>query len=187
MAVVTAKDGIGEIEVFELGLQFALVLLGDFPAKDERDLLGLSDGSVHVQQALGEPVDGGAAEENQVVAKLDLGKEEPVLAAGLSALLGGEEGSESGQPLLPAAQEVLGGQRVGEFLQSFRVGALQEGVLALPKSDALLAHPKRQPMMLIEAYSSGERKVGTHANKHGPPLLVVQIETVLIDPALLQF
>ena len=104
MGIVTANDGIGEIEVLELGLQFALVLLGHFPTKDESDFLGLSDGSVHVEQALGELVDGGAAEEDQVVAKLDLGKEESVLTAGLSSFLGGEEGSERCQPLLPAAQ-----------------------------------------------------------------------------------
>ena len=42
-------------------------------------------------------------------------------------------------------------------------------------------------MMLIEARSGGERKVGTHADKHGPPVLVVEIEIVLIHPALLQF
>jgi hypothetical protein len=67
MGVVTANDGIGKIEVFELGLQLAFVKLGHFPAKDESDLFGLSDGSVHVQQALGELVDGGTAEEDQVV------------------------------------------------------------------------------------------------------------------------
>src|SRR6202046_655260 len=42
-------------------------------------------------------------------------------------------------------------------------------------------------MMLIQAYSGGKRKVRTHANKHGPPVLVVEIEIVLIHPALLQF
>src|SRR5579859_5931041 len=104
MGVVTANDGIGKIEVFELSLQLAFVLPGHFPTKDESNCFGLSDGSVHVQQALGELVDGGAAEKDQVVAKLDLGKEEPVLTAGLSSFLGGEEGSKGGQPLLPAAQ-----------------------------------------------------------------------------------
>ena len=67
---------------------------GHFSAKDESNFLWLSDGSVPVEQALGELVDGGAAEEDQVVAKLDLGKEEPVLTAGLSPFLGGEEGSK---------------------------------------------------------------------------------------------
>src|SRR4029077_16748558 len=104
MGVVTANDGVGKVEVFEFGLQLALVLPSHFPAKDEGNFLWLSDGSVHVEQALGELVDGGAAEEDQVVAKLDLGKEEPVLTAGLSRFLGGEEGSKGGQPLLPAAQ-----------------------------------------------------------------------------------
>src|ERR1700739_4053798 len=98
MGVVTANDGIGKVEVFELGLQLALVLPGHFPAKDESNLLRLSDGSVHVQQALGELVHGAAGEEEQVVAKLDLREEEPVLAASLSPLLGSKEGSEGGQP-----------------------------------------------------------------------------------------
>jgi hypothetical protein len=39
-------------------------------------------------------------------------------------------------------------------------------------------------MMLIQAYSGGERKVRTHADKHGPPVLVVEIEIVLIHPSL---
>ena len=104
MGVVTANDGIGKIEVFEFSLQLSLVLPGHFPTKDESNFLGLSDGSVHVEQALGELVDSGAAEEDQVVAKLDLREEEPVLAASLSPLLGGEEGSKGGHPLLPAAQ-----------------------------------------------------------------------------------
>src|ERR1700751_5016273 len=114
MGVVTGRDGVGKVEAFELSLQLALVFPSDFPAKDESDLLRLSDGSVHVEQALGELVDGGAAEEDQMVAKLDLGKEEPVVTASLSSFLGGEEGSKGGQPLLPAAQSILGGQRVGE-------------------------------------------------------------------------
>jgi len=79
-------------------------LPGHFPAKDESNLLRLSDGSVHVQQALGELIDGGAAEEDQVVAKLDLRKEEPVLTAGLTSFLRGEEKSQRCQPLLSAAQ-----------------------------------------------------------------------------------
>ena len=104
MGVVTANDGIGKIEVFEFSLQLSLVFAGHFPAKDESNFLRLSDGSVHVEQALGELVDGGTAEEDQVVAKLDLREEEPVLAASRSPLLGGEEGSKGVQPLLPAAQ-----------------------------------------------------------------------------------
>jgi hypothetical protein len=97
-----------EISPEDRGLQaqFAACpcIAGHFPAKDESIFFRLSDGSVHVEQALGELVDGGVAEEDQVVAKLDLGKEEPGLTAGLSPFWGGEEGSKGGQPLLPAAQ-----------------------------------------------------------------------------------
>jgi hypothetical protein len=42
-------------------------------------------------------------------------------------------------------------------------------------------------MILIQAYSGGKRKVRTHADKHGPPVLIVEIEIILIHPALLQF
>ena len=87
MAIVTADDGIGKIEIFDYGLKLALVLLGDFAAEDHGDLLGLSDGAIHVQQSFGELVDCGTAVEDQVVAILDLGEEEPVLAAGLSSFL----------------------------------------------------------------------------------------------------
>ena len=88
MAIVSAQDGIGKIEIFEFGLKLSLVLLGDFPAKDDSDLLGLSDGSVHVEQAFAELIEGGSAEEDQVVTKLDLREEEPVLAARLSLVPG---------------------------------------------------------------------------------------------------
>jgi hypothetical protein len=105
MGIVTANNGIGKIEILELSLQLAFVLPGHFPTKDESNFLSWAvRWFVHVEQALGELVDGGAAEEDRVVAKLDLGKEEPVLAAGLSSFLGGEERGESCQPLLPTAQ-----------------------------------------------------------------------------------
>src|SRR5271167_1272478 len=108
MGVMTANDGIGKIEVFDLGLQFALVLLGHFPTKDQSDLFGLSDGSVHVQQSLRELVHGGPTEKDQVVAILHLREKQSMLATGLLPFPGGEERSKSRQPLLSAGQQVLG-------------------------------------------------------------------------------
>ena len=42
-------------------------------------------------------------------------------------------------------------------------------------------------MVLVQAYPRREGKVGTQAYKHPTPVLVVQIEIVLVDPALLEF
>jgi len=53
--------------------------------------------------------------------------------------------------------------------------------------DLLLAHANRQPIMLVEADPCGEREIRTHAHEHGPPVLVVQIEVILIHPALFVF
>ena len=50
--------------------------------------------------------------------------------------------------------------------------------------DALLAHPVRQPVMLIETDPGGERQVRAHAHEHPAPALVVDIEVVLHDPAV---
>ena len=40
-----------------------------------------------------------------------------MLTSGLFALLLGEEGSEAVQPLATADEQIVGGQRIGEFLQ----------------------------------------------------------------------
>lgn len=102
--VVTTNDRIGKVEVLDYGLQFAFVFLGDLPAKDHGDLLGLTDGSIHVQQTFREFIHGGTSEEDQIVAVLYLREEQTVLTADLSSFLRGEEGSERRQPLLPALQ-----------------------------------------------------------------------------------
>src|SRR5579859_3333209 len=124
--------------------------------------------------------------EDQVVAILYLREEQTVLTTNLLAFPVGNERSECSQPLLAASQQVLRGKRVGEFLQSCRIGTLQKRVGGLLKIDALFSHPNRQPVVLVEAYPRREGKVGTHADEHAAPVLVVQIEVELIDPTLLE-
>ena len=75
--------------------------------------------------------------ENEVVAILDLSKEEAMLATGLFAFLFGEEGSEGVQPLPAAEQQIAGGEGIGQFLQPLGVTATQEGVGGLLEIDAL--------------------------------------------------
>ena len=53
-----------------------------------------------------------------------------------------------------------------------------------PESDAALAQAIGQPMVLIEADTGGEWKVGADAHEHSPPVTVVDVKVVLNDPAI---
>ena len=102
MPVMAADHGIGQVEIFDHGLQFALVLFSHLASEDHGDLLGLSDRPVQVQQSLGEFVHRCPAMADEVVAILHLRKEETMLAPSLFAFLVRDERGERCQPLLTA-------------------------------------------------------------------------------------
>jgi hypothetical protein len=181
---MAANDRIGEVHALDLGLQLAMVQLGDPAAEDRGDLVRLADSPIGVEEPFAELVEGGATMKNQVVAEFGLGEEQPVPATGLFALLRGEEWGEAGQPLLAAGDEIARGEFVSQFLQALGVGARHEGVRTLAEVDALRAQAIGQPMMLVEAEACGERQVGAHAHEHAAPSPVVDVEIVLDDPAL---
>ena len=85
---------------------------------------------------------------------------------------------------MAAGHQISRGERVGEFLQLIGSCAFQEGIGALLESDALLAHAVCQPVVLVEADTGRERKVGANAHKHSSPVPVVDVKVVLNDPAL---
>jgi hypothetical protein len=137
------------------------MMASDAPTKDQGEFVGLTDGAIGVEQPLLEGIDGGATTEDEVVAKLYLGKKQPVLNAGLLSLLGSEKGRETSQPFLSTVAQIVGGEGIGEFLKGFRIGKLQEGVGALLKADATLLHAQGQPVVLIETDAGREEEVGT--------------------------
>ena len=145
--VMTANHRVGQIHVLNHSLQFALVLLGHLAAEDHGDLLGLADGPIHIQQALGKFVHGGTPEENQIVTVLGLREEQAVLAAGLTSFLGGEEGSERCQPLLSAPVDLVlvVSESASSCNLSRRISA-SEGVFALPEIDLFPSHANGQPV-----------------------------------------
>ena len=102
VSVVAPDDGIRQIHVFDNGLEFPAVLLGDLAAEDDGNLVRLANGSIGIQQPLSHLVQGSAAGEDEVIAVLDLGEKEPVLTADLFPLPLGEKGSDGGEPFLPA-------------------------------------------------------------------------------------
>jgi hypothetical protein len=108
--------GLGRSEVLENGLQLAAILFRDLAAEDHGDLIGLTDGGVGVQQSFAQCIAGNATMENEIIAILDLSKEETMLTTGLLALLLGEEWSEAVQPLATAGEQITRGERVGQFL-----------------------------------------------------------------------
>jgi hypothetical protein len=60
------------VHVLDLGLQLAAVLLGDFAAEDDDDLVRLADRAVSVEQSLAQLFEGGPPVKDQIVAKFDL-------------------------------------------------------------------------------------------------------------------
>src|SRR5207253_3255163 len=160
-------------------------MASDAPAKDEGEFVGLTNGAIGVEEPLLEDIDGGTTTKDEIVAELHLRKKQPVLNAGVFSLLGSEKGREAGQPLLGTGDQIVGGERRGEFLQGFRIRTLQEGVGALRKVDVLLSHAQSEPVMLIETDPSGEGKVGADPYKHLSPMAVLDIEVVLLDPTVL--
>src|SRR4029077_721106 len=116
--VMAADHGIGQVHVLDLGLQLALIVLGDFAAKNDGDLVWLSDGSIGVKQTFAEIVQRRTATEDEVVAVLDLREEQSVLAARLLSLSCGEEWRDARHPFLAPGHQISRGQRVGKFLQA---------------------------------------------------------------------
>jgi hypothetical protein len=84
-AVVAADDRIGQVQVLDHRLKLATILPGDSTAKDGRDLVGLADGAISVQEAFSQRVQSGASMEDQIVAVLYLSKEQTMLAPRLLA------------------------------------------------------------------------------------------------------
>src|ERR1700680_2215385 len=159
-------------------------MLGDLAAKDHRDLLRLSDGSIGVEQTLAELVQGRATAEDEVVAEFDLREEQSVSATSLFSLSCGEKRCEVRKPLLTASHQISRNERVGERLQAIGCRAFEEGIGELLESDAVLAQTIGQPMVLIEADTGGEWKVGADAHEHSSPVPVVNVKFVLNDPAI---
>ena len=110
---MAANHRVRQIHIFDHSLEFPAVVLGHLATEDHGDLVRLANGSIGVQQPFSQSVQSGAAAEDQIVAKLDLGKEEPVLATSLFAFLFGEKGSEGGQPFLTTLQDVASGEGIG--------------------------------------------------------------------------
>src|SRR6266700_5169673 len=107
-----------------------------------------------------------------------------MLAAGVLALSCSEEGREVRQPLLTAGHQISRSERVGEFLQAIGRRAFQEGIGGLLESDAVLPHAVGQPVVLIEADTGGEWKVGADAHEHPSPVSIIDVKVVLNDPAI---
>jgi hypothetical protein len=75
VSIMAANHGVGEINVFDHGLEFSAVLLGKLAAEDHGDFVGLTDGSIGVEQPFSQSVQGRAPAEDEVIAEFGLGKE----------------------------------------------------------------------------------------------------------------
>jgi len=77
--IVAADHRIGQVEVFDHGLQFSLVFLGHLAAEDGGDLPGLSNIPVQAQQAASDLLHSCPARKDEIIAVLHLGKKQTML------------------------------------------------------------------------------------------------------------
>src|ERR1700757_5347469 len=77
-------------------------------------------------------------------------------------------------------------QGICQFLELLWMAACKERIGTLLKIDAFGTHAVSQPMVLIEADTRRKRQIGTDANEHPTPVLVVNVEVILHDPTLRQ-
>src|SRR5208283_1551954 len=157
--------GLGRSRSVNDGLKLSLVVLSDLATEDHGDFFRLADGAVGIQQSLAELIQCRPPAKDQVVAIFDLCKEEPVLTAGFLTFAFFEEWSETGEPFLPATQQIVGGQGICQFLKLLRMAAFEERIGTLLKIDAFCAHPVGQPMVLIEANACRKGQIGTDSNE----------------------
>ncbi len=75
---------------------------------------------------------------------------------------------------------------VGQALEDRGIDAAEEGIGALGEADAALPQPAGQPLVLIEAEAGGGRQAEADPDKQGSEPPVVQVEVVLVHPALLE-
>jgi methylmalonyl-CoA mutase cobalamin-binding subunit len=75
VAVVAADHRIGQVHVFDLGLQLAAMMFADSATEDHADFVGLSDLSIGIEQSFAEVVQGCATTEDEIVAEFDLREE----------------------------------------------------------------------------------------------------------------
>jgi len=116
--VIAPHHRVPQMQILDLGLQFVRVLLGDPPAEDHGELVRPADVAVGIQQPFSHFIERRALPEDQIVAVLDLGKEQLVPAACLPPFFSMEEGDQPIQPLVPAPGEIVGREESAIFCKA---------------------------------------------------------------------
>src|SRR5262245_58173426 len=118
---MTPDDVVGQVEIFDEGLELPAIAGGDLATEDGGELRRLPDGAGRIEESVAERVEGGAALKNQVVAVLDLRDKQPMPH---HAEFGRrEDGRERAEPLLRTAGQLMRCERVRELPN--RIGILQ--------------------------------------------------------------
>src|SRR5687768_4821665 len=147
--VIASNRGIAKMEIFDCGLKLALVKLRNSTAKYDTELVRASDGAVDIEQPVAQSIESSPASKDEVVTILGLRKEKPMLATGFAALCFRKEGSEVGEPLLAACDDVIRQHGICELLESLWSTAAQEGIGALFEPNAAIPQAVGEPEVLV--------------------------------------
>src|SRR5262249_20534923 len=99
------------------------------------------------------------------------------------SFLSAEVRHETGKPRLHGGHDLLRAEGVGQFLQTVRPLASQEGIVVLAKGDALAKQLLRQPLVTVEADLDVEGEVRADADEQPTQLGIAQVEVIEVDIA----
>src|ERR1035438_10520100 len=110
------QDRLAKMKVLQSGLEPAIVLAGNPLTKDHRHLVGTAEFAVGVQESVMQSVQNSSLPKDQVVAEFHLFEIKAMFAAQIIAFVGAEKGDQAVGPLSAARRQVLGRERIGNFL-----------------------------------------------------------------------
>jgi hypothetical protein len=76
---------------------------------------------------------------------------------------------------------MLRAELVADFLKTVRLAATEKAVVEAFEGEPVMAHLLLGPLVAIEAELDGIRQVGADLQEGGPPVLVLQVEVVMVD------
>jgi len=92
------------------------VLAGNALTEDHRYLVGTAEFAIGVQESVMQSVQNSSLSKDQVVAEFHLFEIKAMFAAQIMTFVGAEKGDQAVDPLSAARRQVLGRERIGNFL-----------------------------------------------------------------------
>src|SRR5438876_7255819 len=139
------------MQILDHGLEFAGVTASDAAAEDQGEFVGLTNAAIGVEEPLLKSIDGSATTEDQIVTEFYLCEKQSVLNPGVLSLLGGEKGSEAGQPFLCTGDQIVGREGIRSEEQTSELQSPVHLVCRLLLEEKNIVSFRNKQLYVVEA------------------------------------